>query len=179
MQIFAETPRLILRELLPADDKGMFELDSDLEVHRYLGNHPVNHIGQSREIIESIRQQYTDNGIGRWAVIEKDTNNFLGWAGLKLVKEPTNHHTGFHDLGYRLIKTYWGKGFATEAAKASLTYGFGTLNLDVIYGMADINNHASRHVLEKAGLRFIETFDLNGITHSWLTIHKEEWLQLH
>src|ERR1035437_6707591 len=133
MKIFTETERLILREILPSDDKGMFELDSDKEVHKFLGNKPVQNIEQSRQVIEFIGQQYLTNGIGRWAIIEKSTNNFLGWTGLKLVKEEINNHTDYYDLGYRLIKKYWGKGFATESAKASLDYGFNILQLTDIY----------------------------------------------
>src|SRR5688572_5204127 len=104
MKIFAETPRLILRELHPSDDAGMFELDSDPEVHRYLGGQTVESIDQCRAIIEMVRQQYIDNGIGRWAVIEKSSGSFIGWAGLKLVRTITNGHTDFYDLGYRLIR---------------------------------------------------------------------------
>ncbi len=172
MKIFAETERLILREILPSDDKGMFALDSDKDVHKYLGNKPIISIEQARQTIDLVRQQYIDNGIGRWAIIDKNTNNFIGWTGLKLVKELTNNHKNYYDLGYRLIKKYWGKGFATETAKASLDYGFSTLNLTEIFGTADINNLASRNVLEKAGLKYIETFNHNGTPTDWFKISR-------
>ncbi|NEM98504.1 GNAT family N-acetyltransferase [Pontibacter burrus] len=172
MQIFVETERLLLRELLPSDDRGMFELDSAFEVHRYLGNKPIKRIEESRNAIEFIRQQYLENGIGRWAVIEKETNCFVGWAGLKYVKETTNCHTNFYDLGYRFIKRFWGNGYATEAAEASIDFGFEQLKLKDIYAMVDVNNGASRRVLEKVGLTFIETFDLNGNAHNWFRISR-------
>ncbi|WP_293308745.1 GNAT family N-acetyltransferase, partial [Pedobacter sp. UBA5917] len=101
MKIFAETERLILRELLPEDAAGMFEMDGDPEVHIFLGNKPVQSIEQSKADIEFIRKQYIDNGIGRWAVIEKETNSFIGWAGLKFIKEMNNNHSNYYDLGYR------------------------------------------------------------------------------
>jgi ribosomal-protein-alanine N-acetyltransferase len=167
MMIFAETKRLILRELLPEDDEGMYCLDSDPEVHLYLGNKPVNHIQQSRDIITSVRKQYAEYGIGRWAVIEKTTGDFLGWSGLKLVTDTYNNHTGFYDIGYRLIKQHWGKGYATESALAALEYGFNKLQLLHIYGMADVDNAGSNNVLQKIGLSFVESFDLNGLTHNW------------
>ena len=88
MKIFIETERLILREIMPIDEDAMWEMDSDPMVHQYLGNKPVTHIDQIREAMQYIRQQYLDNGIGRWAMVDKNTNNFLGWTGLKLVKEP-------------------------------------------------------------------------------------------
>ena len=89
MKIFAETKRLILREILLTDIDGMFELDSDPEVHRYLGNKPVSDKDQIIKVINFIRQQYLDNGIGRWAIIDKKTNNFIGWTGLKFVTDMT------------------------------------------------------------------------------------------
>lgn len=170
--VFAETERLILRELLPDDVKGMFELDADERVHVYLGNQPVKTIEQSSAIINFIRQQYVDDGIGRWAAIEKKTNHFIGWAGLKLIKETINNHTQFYDVGYRFIPAYWGKGYATEAAIASVEYGFRNLDAAVIYGMADAENKASKNVLQKAGLFYVETFKHNGVTTDWFKILK-------
>jgi len=167
MQIFVETKRLILRELVPADAEGMFELDSDPVVHQYLGNKPVTNIQQSRDVITMIRQQYTDLGIGRWAVIEKETGNFIGWSGLKLMTTTVNNHSNFYDVGYRLIRRYWNKGYATESAMAALNYGFDQIKLKTIYGMANIDNAASNHILQKIGLNFIESFDYDGIAHNW------------
>jgi len=175
MRIFFETDRLILREILPTDVDGLFQLDSDPEVHRYLGNKPVENKGQIIAMINFIRQQYVDYGIGRWAIVDKESNNFIGWTGLKLVREFTNSHINYYDLGYRLIQKYWGKGFATEAAKASIDYGFEKLNLNEIYAMADCENIKSNNVLTKNGLKFIVTFDLDGIRHNWYKIDKIEW----
>lgn len=175
MKIYVETDRLILRELVPGDENGIFELDSDPEVHRYLGNHPITHIGQARDIIQLVRKQYTDNGIGRWAIIEKNTQSFVGWTGLKLVRERINNHIDYYDLGYRLIKRYWGKGFATETALASLKYGFNELRLTEVYAMADTENTGSNRVLTKAGLNFIECFTYDGAEHNWYRIDREAW----
>jgi len=170
MKIFAETARLILRELVQADAEGMFEMDGDPEVHLYLGNNPVKSIEQSKADIDFIRKQYTENGIGRWAVIEKATGKFVGWSGLKLIKETNNKHTNYYDLGYRFSKQYWGKGYATETAIAAKNYGFEVLKLDEIIGIADIANLGSIHVLEKVGLKRISTFEYHGIEHHWMEI---------
>src|SRR5688572_22851664 len=129
MRIFAKTERLILREILPSDEQGLFEMDSDPEVHRYLGNNPVKDITQIREVIAHVRGQYEKYGIGRWAAIERSSGNFIGWAGLKFITEPENGHVHFHDVGYRLARKYWGKGYATESAKAALVYAFNTMKL--------------------------------------------------
>jgi len=166
---YIETKRLLLRELFPSDDKKMFELDSNPEVHIYLGNNPVTNIEQTREIIANIRQQYRDNGIGRWAVILKETNEFIGWSGLKLEKNVNGHDT-FYDLGYRFIQEYWGKGYAIETANVFVDYGFNKLNLDTINAYADAGNKASRNVLEKAGLQYVNTFEYEGEEEVWYEI---------
>ena len=175
MKIFTETERFILREILPTDVDGMFELDSDSEVHRYLGNKPVTDKKQIVEVINFIRQQYIDNGIGRWAIIDKKTNDFIGWTGLKFVTDLTNNHKNYYDLGYRLRKKYWGQGIATETAFASLNYAFDKLKLNEVYAIADCENDGSNKILNKMGLKFIETFELDGIKHNWYKIEKTKY----
>jgi len=158
MSIYIESERLYIRELALSDDQGMFEMDSDPEVHKYLGNKPVETIEQTREVIEFVRQQYKEFGIGRWAVIEKGTDEFVGWTGFKLFTNKVNGHSGHYDFGYRLARRFWGKGYATESGRASLHYGIDTLKLKDIYGMTDVNNRGSRNVLEKLGFELIEIF---------------------
>ncbi|MCC2590635.1 GNAT family N-acetyltransferase [Chryseobacterium sp. MFBS3-17] len=175
IKVFSETERFILREILPTDVDKLFELDSDPEVHRYLGNSPVTGKDQIIDVINFIRQQYVDNGIGRWAIIDKKTNDFIGWTGLKFVTDLTNNHKNYYDLGYRLIKKYWGQGIATETALASLNYAFDKLNADEVYAMADCENDSSNKILNKIGLSFIETFDFDGIKHNWYKIDKTEY----
>lgn len=170
MEIFAETEWLILREIMEEDEQGLFELDSDPEVHRYLGNQPVKSIEQIRLVIAFIQQQYEDNGIGRWAVVEKSSGQFVGWSGLKFFREQVNGHNDFYELGYRFMKKHWGKGYATEAAKASVKYGFEQLKLDEVFAMTDVNNSASKQVLKKAGFSHIETFSFNEEPTDWFRI---------
>lgn len=166
MQVFIETPRLLLREIVEADAPGLFALDSDPEVHRYLGNRPVTSLAESEAIVQHVRRQYTENGIGRWAVVDKITGDFIGWSGLKY---ETNLRSGqpYYDLGYRLRRQYWGKGIASETARAALEYGFTRLRLPAIFAAAHVDNAASNRILQKVGLRFLETFELDGATHNW------------
>jgi ribosomal-protein-alanine N-acetyltransferase len=164
-----ETERLFFRELIASDDEAMFEMDSDPQVHLYLGNNPVKDIGQVRAAIAGIQGQYLTNGIGRWAVILKETGEFIGWAGLKLEKN-VNGHEQFYDLGYRFIQRHWGKGYASEAAVAFVDYGFNVMKLEKINAYTDFPNAASRKVLEKAGLTHIETFDYEGDEATWYEI---------
>ena len=175
MKTFVETDRLILRELLVSDIEGMFQLDADPEVHRYLGNQPLTNREQVLKVIYNIRQQYIDHGIGRWAVMDKKTNEFMGWAGLKFVTDLTNNHINYYDLGYRLIKKYWGQGVATESARASLKYAFEQLHAKEVYAMTDCFNEPSNKVLQKLGLKFIEKFNLDGMDHNWYKINIKEY----
>lgn len=176
MKIFTETDRLILREIVPEDANAMFEMDSDPEVHTYLGGNQVTSMDQINEAIQFIRKQYIDVGIGRWAVIEKKSQSFIGWSGLKLVPYPINQHTNFYDLGYRFIRRYWGLGYATEAANASLHFGFEKMNLSDIYAMTEAGNVSSANVLNKVGMRSIGTFDYEQKTHFWYHQTSAEWL---
>jgi ribosomal-protein-alanine N-acetyltransferase len=167
-----ETDRLILRELNNNDVEGMFLLDADKDVHKYLGAKPVKNKTESLAKINFINAQYLSNGIGRWAVINKENSNFMGWAGFKLITEITNSHINYYDLGYRFQKKYWGKGFATEVAIALVNYGFNVLKLKEIFAIADKNNLASIKVLEKAGLKKLELFEYNNTPHYWFKIEE-------
>ena len=174
--VHLETDRLILRDLEPTDAAGMFALDSDPAVHRYLGNKPLTNIQQSVEVIEMVRAQYRTNGIGRWAVIEKATGAFVGWAGLKRETE-LHKPMEYMDLGYRLRPPFWGKGYATEAAKACLQYGFEKLGLREINAAADVANAASNRVLIKLGFRHLETFKYEGEDINWYALDPNTFLK--
>jgi len=175
MRTSLETERLIFREMRPSDDVGMFELDSNPEVHRYLGNKPLTSIDQSRERIADIRQQYLVNGIGRWAAILKETGEFIGWSGLR-VDYNVNGHERFYDLGYRFIQRHWGKGYASESAKAFIEFGFNEMNLHIINAYTDFDNIASQKVLEKAGLQFVNAFPFDGTEEFWYEIRNPDSL---
>jgi len=164
-----ESSRLLYRELVPSDDVAMYELDSNPNVHRYLGNNPVTTIEQSRDYIAIVREQYITNGIGRMAVTLKETGEFIGWAGLKL-ESNVNGRNRFYDVGYRFIERYWGKGYATEAAQFFVQYGFSVLKLNKINASALKANAASYKALQNAGLTFVEVYGYNGEEALWLEI---------
>jgi len=176
MKIFAETERFILREMLPTDVEGMFELDADPDVHRYLGNEPANTKEEIVDIINFIRQQYVDQGIGRWAIIDKESNEFIGWSGLKFVTNEINNHRNYYDLGYRLIKRKWGQGIATETSIASIEYAFVKLKAQEVYAIADCQHEASNKILKKVGLLCVDTFDLDGVQHNWYKMDRTTFM---
>lgn len=161
-----ETKRLYFRKLVPSDDVHIFELDSNPEVHRYLGNHPITEMEQAKDYIVNINGQYERNGIGRMAAILKETGEFIGWAGLKLEYDE-NGHDEFYDMGYRFIERYWDNGYATEAAQFFVDYGFNVLKMEKINASAIAGNIGSRKALEKAGLKYINSYDYDGEEAVW------------
>lgn len=175
MKIVAETERLILREIEFTDENDLFEMDSDPEVHLYIENNPVKSIDEIKKVIELLKKQYQENGIARWAVVLKKTNECIGWAGLKYFKTPLNNHSNFYELGYRFKKKHWQKGFATESSKAILDFGFKNLNIDKIFAITHPDNLNSKKVLSKLGFDYIETFDYDGDLTDWFELKKASW----
>lgn len=128
MKYILETTRLKLRELDLMDTKYFYDLNSNPNVIKYTGDSAFNSIEDANQFLENY-QDYELNGYGRWAVILKETNQFIGWCGLKL----NSHET---DIGFRFFEEEWNKGYATESAIACLNYGFEKLKLRSIIGRA-------------------------------------------
>jgi RimJ/RimL family protein N-acetyltransferase len=164
-----ETKRLFLRPITEADIKDFFELDSNPNVHIYLGNKPVKTIEESEAMVANILEQYETNGIGRLAIIEKSTKKFIGWSGLKY-EENLRKEFKYYDIGYRLKENFWGKGYATEAALASLNYGFKDLKLNEIGAAADVNHIASNTILKKTGMQRLGNFTFEGELCNWYNL---------
>lgn len=173
--LFIETDRLILRELQADDREGFFRMDSDPAVHRYLYQSPIQTIEEADEAILFIQSQYQQYGTGRLAVLDRETNAFLGWAGIKFIEGPMNGLSNFYEIGYRFAQRYWGKGYATEATKAIVAYGFQQFQTDAFYAITDIDNQGSRKVLEKSGFQYEGNFDLEGLPVTWYVLSREDW----
>lgn len=170
-----ETERLFLRELLESDAEKMFEMDSNPNVHVFLGNKPLKHVDETRENIRLIQQQYQDFGTGRWAVILKETGEFIGWSGIKFITDEINNHQNFYEIGYRFNEKHWGKGYATESGKAFIDHAFKTMKVEAVYAYADEGNENSRRVLEKLGLQYINSFEYEGETEVWYAIKSPQF----
>jgi ribosomal-protein-alanine N-acetyltransferase len=166
MNIRIETERLILRPLQPSDDKDFFELDSNPKVHKFLGNNPVKSLAESQKQIADVLQQYEDFGMGRLVMMSKSTNQFIGWSGLKFERQ-VRKEFNYYDLGYRLKEQFWGEGYATEAAIASLDFGFNKLNLEEINACAETGHAVSNHILKKIGMVPYGTFTFQGNLINW------------
>jgi RimJ/RimL family protein N-acetyltransferase len=156
MKLILETDRLLLRELNPNDAEDFYQLNLNPNVIKYTGNSAFKSVEEAKRFLENY-QDYTLNGYGRWAVINKISNKFIGWSGLKF-GEMENET----DIGFRFFEEEWGRGYATESAFACLHYGFEKLNLNRIVGRAMKENIASIKVLEKIGLEYEKDVEFDG-----------------
>ena len=166
MEVILETERLLLRKYVEEDAEAFFELNSDPRVLRFVPDKQLFNVEQARQIlIDHPMADYRKHGFGRGACILKSTGQEIGFAGLKYLEE-----LGEVDVAYRLLPAFWGQGLATEAALASVRYGFEKLDLKRIIGLAMPENIASIRVLEKAGLQYIGEMSFLGHRFSKYTI---------
>ena len=167
MNIILQTERLLLREMLPSDAEALFEMDKNPNVHLYLGNEPLQSIDQVYGYIESIQNQYIQNGIGRFVVVLKETNEVIGWAGIKYITEPENNRVNFYDIGYRLQEKHWQKGYGLEAAKAWRDYGFNEMEIPMLVATAHVDNVGSNKILQKIGMVHKEQYMHHDLLCNW------------
>src|SRR5205807_6713918 len=138
MKVIIETERLIVRECVEDDAEAFFKLNSDPEVMRFVPDKPLLNVEQARQtLIDHPIADYRRHGFGRGACILKSTGEQIGLAGLKYVDE-----LGEVDVAYRLMRTHWSQGLATEVALASVRFGFADLGLKRIIGLAMPDNIA-------------------------------------
>lgn len=167
MKTILETPRLLLREITASDYQSFFDLNSDPEVVKYVGDGAFASLNAAKNFLLNY-DQYEKYGMGRWAVILKATEEFTGWCGLKF--QPEMSPTGEVDLGYRFFRKFWGQKIASEAAMACVDYGFSTLNLKRIIGRVMQGNTASVKVLEKCGMHFVKEIKFEEHPGLWYEI---------
>ncbi len=144
-----ETERLVLRPPLSQDVDDLVALDADPEVMRYInGGRPT----PRAEIEAGVRESASY----RWIAHEQPAGSFVGWFSLR----PTPDDPGERELGYRLRREVWGRGYATEGACALVELAFAELAARRVWAQTMTVNTASRRVLERCGLRFMRTFHL-------------------
>jgi RimJ/RimL family protein N-acetyltransferase len=158
MHVLLETERLLLRRLTPDDLENLVELDSDPEVMRHLnGGEPTPREVMRQELLPAFLR-YDDRlpGFGMFAAIERSSEDFLGWFGLRPVQGDARRVS----LGYRLRRAAWGRGYATEGARALIRLGFTELGVHRVIATTYQDNVASQRVMEKAGLRLVRRYRL-------------------
>ena len=160
MKPLIETAHLEMREFAECDAQAVFTLCSNEEVTRYTGDSgTVQSSEDAAWVIKNVwLKEYRENGYGRYAVVEKQSGQVIGFCGFKFNKE-----LDAPDIGYQLMPEYWGKGFGTELVAASLVYGRDVLKLTRAFAEVAVENTASHKILQKHGFSFVKRFDKDGM----------------
>lgn len=147
-KLIFETERLIVRHFTSDDKEIFFAVNGDEEVMLYI--RPAKTKEECDKLLGETISGYKENPyMGRLAAIEKNSRSFVGsFAIIPIPAQPEKIQ-----LGYALLKNFWGKGFATELTKAGISFAFDKLNLDILYGVTEIKNVASQKVLLKSGFK--------------------------
>lgn len=177
-----DTERLRLRQWIPADREPFAALNADPKVMEFL--HTPHESSTSDAMADRCQSLITERGWGFWATEMKGTNKFIGFVGLHI---PVSELPFFPcvEIGWRLAYPYWGKGFATEAARAALQVGFELLHLPEIVSFTALYNRRSRAVMERLGMReTTEIFEHPNVPmgsplrkHCLYRLSRDQWLQ--
>jgi RimJ/RimL family protein N-acetyltransferase len=157
MRILLETERLVLRQFTVDDVENLVELDSDPDVMHFItGGRPTPRCEIETDVLPGFLDYYERfDGFGFWAAIERSSGRFVGWFHFRPAKAAQPDEV---ELGYRLHRSVWGKGYATEGSRALIHKGFAELGVRRVVAFTMVVHVASRRVMEKAGLRLVRTF---------------------
>ncbi|MFH8369692.1 GNAT family N-acetyltransferase [Streptomyces sp. NPDC018031] len=157
MTVFLETDRLVMRRFTASDVEHLVELDSDPEVMRFInGGRPTPRETVVTAVLPRLLHDYRCTGDrGFWAAEEKSSGGFLGWFEYRPLAEDSREVV---ELGYRLRRAAWGRGYATEGARALIRRGFTEPGVRRVTANTMAVNNASRRVMEKAGLVFVRGY---------------------
>jgi len=150
-----ETKRLYIRPFRLGDAEELHKIFGDPEVMERIPGGPSPTLQVTRQKLAKIIKHQEEHGFSLWALIEKENETLIGDCGLILVEGRGPEI----ELSYDIARAFWGKGYATEAARACLRFGFENLKLSHIIAITDPDHFASRRVMEKIGM----THD--GIVH--------------
>lgn len=151
-----ETPRLFLRPWRDSDLPAFAAMNADERVMEFFPKRLER--AESDAVAAAIRQRMEQRGFGFWAVEAPGLADFIGFVGLS-VPMFESHFTPCVEIGWRLAFAHWGHGYATEAARAALAFGFERLGLEEIVSFTVPKNAPSRHVMEKLGMTRDEADD--------------------
>lgn len=168
-----ETERLILRPYTLDDAQAAYEMSLDPEVMTYLGGVFTGTVEDMREMLKnSSIADYEKYGFGRHAVIHKETNEYMGFTGLKYLPELDEV-----DIGYRLLKKYWRQGYGYESALPTVEFAFNDLGLDRIISLANVENVASTALMKKLGLTYEKEVHIYDEDAVYYALNKSDWLK--
>jgi RimJ/RimL family protein N-acetyltransferase len=145
------TSRLILRAFTKEDVDPLHRILAGRDMLRYFPNPNSPTRDKVDKLISTQLRHWEEHGFGWWAVEPRSKKQLIGWSGLQFLPE-----TEEVEVGYLVDQAFWGKGLATEAAQASLQYGFRNFDVESIVAIVHPENVASQRVIEKLGMSFVD-----------------------
>ncbi len=144
------TARLRLEPMNDSHLDGLFAMNSDAEVMRYITGKPDT-LADTRNMIDLVKARWEQFGFSWWSFFEIETDTLVGAGCIQhLGRDPANSL----ETGWRLRRDRWGRGYASEAAQAMAAFAFDTLHSPDLVAVCDPDNHASSHVMKKLGMRY-------------------------
>lgn len=173
MKKIIETERLILRPFTLEDAEASYEMSLDPIVMEFLGGVDTGTLENHRKIIKKAPVgDYEKYGFGRHAVIHKETNEYMGFTGLKYIAELDEV-----DIGYRLKHKFWRQGYGYESALPCIDFAFNDLGLDRIIALANPENIASTGLMRKLGLTYEKEIHIYDEDAVYYALNKSDWLK--
>jgi [ribosomal protein S5]-alanine N-acetyltransferase len=154
-----ETERLVVRPLEERDAVELHELYSDAQAMQYLVDRVPSTLDESREWVRAKIDLHERDGLSLWAVVERDTESVVGDAGLQWEEIDGEREL---DLGVRVVRRCWGRGYATEVSRALIDAAFADVRVPRLTAQTDTRNAAARRVLESLGMRYEREIDWQG-----------------
>lgn len=155
-KVIFETAHLLVRQFTAEDADIFFLINSNEQVMRYI--RPVKSRTDCDDFLtENIRHYQESPGTGRWAVVEKNSANIIGMFSILSME----HDARQLHIGYALLPSYWGKGYATALLKAGSAYFFQNSTNEVLYAITQKENVASEKVLLKCGFELAGAYKKN------------------
>jgi RimJ/RimL family protein N-acetyltransferase len=167
------TRRLHLRHFSKEDSEAYARIMGDKEVGKWFPKGDGYTREESEKSLKSIMDHWSRFGFGIWAIGDKSNKILLGRCGLNIIAE-----TSEVEVDFIIAPDYWGKGYATEAARAAVRYGFENLKLGRIIALAKPENMASRRVIEKTGMQYVKNAQYWGITCAYYAISDSQYQKL-
>jgi ribosomal-protein-alanine N-acetyltransferase len=165
------TSRLTLRSFVPEDSEPLHRILAEKDVLRYFPSSQPPPLDRVEKLVSNQLCHWQERGYGWWAVEPRSSSTFIGWCGLQFLPE-----TQETEVAYLLGKEHWGRGFATEAARASLRYGFIDLGLEQIIALVHPENESSCRVVEKLGIPFAGRANYFGMELNRYVIQRPDYL---
>jgi RimJ/RimL family protein N-acetyltransferase len=162
-----QTPHLLLRPWALEDADAWFNILQEDGILRYFPNQTPPSREKAEPYITHHLTHWRTRGYGHWAVVTRPDGQVVGWCGLEYLTDLDET-----EVAYLLSKRVWGRGYATEAARAAVQFGFGSTGLEKIIGLVHPENLGSVHVLEKCGLNFADRITLWGMELSRYRINR-------